>query len=305
MKYKLYQGDCLEVMDKLIEEGVKVDAIITDPPYGTIRNINLDGYANINTDWDISINPTDIFIRCEKLLRENGHLILFSQEPYTNKIRYEQIKNLKFCYPLIWKKDHFANSLSCKKAPVSYFEDITVFYKKYDTDFSNELRLYSKKVFDYIGMSIKQINNKLGHRKAEHFFYFNSTQFKLPTEPIYYELITVFKIDEMDGFIPFSELQEINSKFKKVFNLEGLKFKPNVLEFKKDYSGYHPTQKPVALMEYLIKTYTNEGEVVLDFTMGSGSTGVACINTDRKFIGIELDKNYFDIAKKRIEEANR
>ena len=66
---------------------------------------------------------------------------------------------------------------------------------------------------------------------------------------------------------------------------------------------YHPTQKPVALLEYLIKTYTNKGELVLDFTMGSGSTGVACMNTNRKFIGIELDENYFNIAKERIENA--
>ena len=65
----------------------------------------------------------------------------------------------------------------------------------------------------------------------------------------------------------------------------------------------HPTQKPTDLLEYLIKTYTNENELVLDFTMGSGSTGVACMNTNRKFIGIELDNNYFNIAKQRIEEA--
>ena len=67
----------------------------------------------------------------------------------------------------------------------------------------------------------------------------------------------------------------------------------------------HPTQKPVDLLEYLIKTYTNEGELVLDFTMGSGSTGVAALNTNRKFIGIELDEKYFDIAKKRLEEAKQ
>lgn len=69
--------------------------------------------------------------------------------------------------------------------------------------------------------------------------------------------------------------------------------------------GLHPTQKPVALMEYLIKTYTNEGEKVLDFTMGSGTTGVACVNTNRSFIGIELDKNYFDIASARIAETEK
>lgn len=67
----------------------------------------------------------------------------------------------------------------------------------------------------------------------------------------------------------------------------------------------HPTQKPVDLLEYLIKTYTNEGDLVLDFTMGSGSTGVACLNTNRKFIGIELDEKYFNIAKDRIEELDK
>lgn len=76
----------------------------------------------------------------------------------------------------------------------------------------------------------------------------------------------------------------------------------NLLEFKKD-RGFHPTQKPVALMEYMIKTYTNEGETVLDFTMGSGTTGVACANLNRDFIGIELDADYFKIAEKRIEDA--
>ena len=80
------------------------------------------------------------------------------------------------------------------------------------------------------------------------------------------------------------------------------RYPKNVIEIKRD-KGLHPTQKPVALMEYLIKTYTNEGDTVLDFTMGSGSTGVACINTNRKFIGIELDENYFKIAQERIHKA--
>ena len=80
------------------------------------------------------------------------------------------------------------------------------------------------------------------------------------------------------------------------------KVKSNVLSYKKDYDGYHPTQKPVGLLEDLIETYTNEGEIVLDFTMGSGSTGVACINTNRKFIGIELDEKYSEIARNRIQD---
>ena len=80
-------------------------------------------------------------------------------------------------------------------------------------------------------------------------------------------------------------------------------FPNNVLEFARDKNGIHPTQKPVALMEYLIKTYTLEGETVLDFTMGSGTTGVACKNLGRSFIGIELDPGYFEIAQKRIGES--
>lgn len=75
----------------------------------------------------------------------------------------------------------------------------------------------------------------------------------------------------------------------------------SIVNFANQQRGLHPTQKPVALMEYLIRTYTNEGETVLDFTMGSGTTGVACVNTNRSFIGIERDPGYFEIAKKRIE----
>ena len=138
-------------------------------------------------------------------------------------------------------------------------------------------------------------------QRADHFFRIDSTQFSLCTEKTYNELISVFGINEMQGFKEFKELEKINSVFNSVFNLEqGAKFKSNVFQYKKDYNGLHPTQKPVALLEDLIKTYSNEQDTVLDFTMGSGSTGVAAKNLNRSFIGIELDKNYFEIAKERI-----
>lgn len=109
----------------------------------------------------------------------------------------------------------------------------------------------------------------------------------------------------MEGFFPYSELARLNEKYTATFNIwQGGKSKSNVLEYKKDNDGYYPTQKPVALLEDLIQTYSNEGNTVLDFTMGSGSTGVACVNTNRNFIGIELDENYFEIATKRIMEAD-
>ena len=94
---------------------------------------------------------------------------------------------------------------------------------------------------------------------------------------------------------------ENGNEYKKTYDYKN---PITLIEFDKVRKGaLHPTQKPVALLEYLIRTYTNEGETVLDFTMGSGSTGVACVNTNRNFIGIELDEGYFNIAKKRIEEA--
>ena len=104
-------------------------------------------------------------------------------------------------------------------------------------------------------------------------------------------------IKKMDG--------DYKEKFPSTFNLpEGKKYKSNILKYRKDYDGYHPTQKPVALLEDLIKTFSNEGDTVVDLTMGSGSTGVACKNTGRNFIGIELDEEYFKIATERINEMS-
>ena len=120
----------------------------------------------------------------------------------------------------------------------------------------------------------------------------------------YQELVNRFNIDTMKDYKTFEECEEIDRTFKRTFNLpKGQKFIGNILKFKKDYQGLHPTQKPVALLEYLIKIYTNESDTVLDSCMGSGSTGVACINTGRKFIGIELDGDYFEISKKRLKQA--
>ena len=103
----------------------------------------------------------------------------------------------------------------------------------------------------------------------------------------------------------FAIVADYKDKTKSIFNLwEGNLSKPNVLKYKKDNDGYHPTQKPVALLEDLIQTYSNVGDLILDFTMGSGSTGVACVRTGRDFIGIELDPHYFELAKQRIENAN-
>jgi len=299
----LRHGDCLELM-KNIPDG-SVDMILCDLPYGTMKGAGLDGWKNQTTAWDERINTEVLFAEYERILRESGIAILFSQEPYTSELRNQNTANFEFAYPLVWKKDHFANALIAKKAPVSYFEDLSVFYKKYDRQLLNPLRQYFNRVLQFIGFSsCKDVNRTLGHRRAEHCFYIDTMQFGLCTEKTYQDLVDRFHIDMMEGFKTFAECKKVAERFSRTFNLpEGQKFVGNVLEFKKDYQGLHPTQKPVSLLEHLVKTYTNEGDTVLDNCMGSGSTGVACVNTGRNFIGMELDAGYFEIAQQRINEA--
>lgn len=299
----LMLGDCLERM-KEIPDG-SVDLILTDPPYGIVGNIaSTDGFNHGmkgKTTWDSVIDSNSMWSEINRVLRVNGCCILFSQDPYTSELMNNGHNNVPFSYRMTWIKDHFANALVAKKAPVSYAEDICVFFKKYDCLGLHPLRDYFKQVMGFIGLNLKQINEQLGHRRAEHCFYINSTQFGLCTSVVYAELIGTYELERMNGFKSFDELEQINRVFNRVFNLhDGKKYKSNILEYKKDYNGYHPTQKPVLLLEDLIKTYSNEHDTVLDFTMGSGSTGVACVNTNRQFIGIELDENYFEIATKRI-----
>lgn len=313
---QLYKGDCLLESGK-IETG-SVDLILTDLPFGTIKGLELDGYSKETTYWDEVINTDAIMALANRILRKNGKLVLFAQHPFTKELLDKALPNLPFCYSMIWEKDHFANALSAKKAPVNYFEDILVFSKKnpvHDCEFTHPLRSYFEQVHKFIGGSKKAIIEKIGQR-ADHVFRYNSSQFSLCTSEVYEALILEFGIFKMQGFREFKDLEEedrpfksnpnqsLNLAFPSTFNLwEGKKFKSNILKYKKDYDGYHPTQKPVLLLEDIIKTFSNVNDTVVDLTMGSGSTGVACENTYRNFIGIEQDEKYFNIATKRIDEA--
>ena len=301
---KLLNGDCLIESDK-IESG-SVDLILTDLPYGTVKNIkNVNHGMSGKCDWDVVIDTDKVMEVANRILRRNGKMVLTSQQPFTNELINKAHKNLPFNYGMIWEKDHFANALTAKKAPLNYYEDVLVFSKKYDLEGLHPLRLYFKSVMEFVGLNLKQINAKLGHRRAEHCFYLDSTQFGLCTEKTYLELIEMFNVDKVKEFKTFEELKEIEFRYESRFNLwEGNKVKSNILKYKKDYDGHHPTQKPVLLLEDLIKTFSNENDLVVDLTMGSGSTGVACKNTNRNFIGIELDDKYFNLASNRIEETN-
>lgn len=315
---QLFKGDCLELL-KNIPDG-SINLILTDPPYGNMKGAELDGWDKNKTLWDDVICPIFIFSEAKRILRKNGKLILFSQEPYTSDLITKSVPAVPFNYRMIWEKDHFANALLAKKAPVSYFEDILVFTKmniKHDFEGLHPLREYFKNVFGFIGHTKRQIINDIGSR-VDHTFRYNSSQFELCTEETYTDLIEWYKIDTFVGFKPYEQIEEIHRVFKdnlitemtfenpNIFNLPmDQRYKSNILKYKKDYNGYHPTQKPVPLLEDLIKTYTNVSNKVLDFTMGSGSTGVAAVNLGRDFIGIERDDKYFAIAEKRISEAEQ
>ena len=241
-EYKLYNGDCLEVMDKLIEEGVKVDAIITDPPYGTTA-----------CKWDSVIPFDKMWERLNKLIKPNGVIVLFGSEPFSSNLRKSNIKNYK--YDLIWVKNNAGNFQLAKKQFLKYHENISIFYKKQPT--YNPQGLI--KLENPITQSNKGKAGKLGHLSSE--------------------------------------------KKRATYKQEYTNYPKSILKFNRPSKPLHPTQKPVPLLEYLIKTYTNEGDLGLDFTMGSGSTGVAALNTNRRFIGIELDKNYYDISENRLRDA--
>lgn len=315
----LMQGDCLERM-KEIPDG-SVDLVLTDLPYGNMKDAPT-GWDKEKTKWDLAIEPKKVYEIASRILRKNGKMVLFSQEPYTTRLTSEAIPNVPFSYRMIWEKDNFANALLSKKAPVNYFEDILVFSKfsgiieKSDYSKPHPLRQYFNEELLKSGKTIKDIIDLVGC-SASHYFT-NGNQFRLPTREKYTllqstgfftedynEIKLIHKEFRSERDTERSEyLQKHNERYPSTFNLwEGKKYKSNILKYKKDYSGHHPTQKPVLLLEDLIKTFSNANDLVVDLTMGSGSTGVACVNTGRKFIGIEMDEGYFDIATQRISEA--
>jgi site-specific DNA-methyltransferase (adenine-specific) len=308
---KLILGDCLIESDK-IESG-SVDLILTDLPYGTVKDLGnsetIQHGMKGRTQWDSVIDTDKIMNIANRILRKNGKMILTAQQPFTNELINKALPNLPFNYSMIWEKDHFANALTAKKAPINYYEDVLVFSKNHEFEALHPLRNYALSIKLFTNYSRSRFYKELKTGGAQHFLESNkeSSQFSLCTKTIYDKLIKVYKINEMQGFKEFDYLQKIDNEFKikfsSTFNLwEGKKYKSNILKYKKDYTGHHPTQKPILLLEDLIKTFSNEIDLVVDLTMGSGSTGVACKNTNRNFTGIEKDEDYFKIAEERINK---
>jgi site-specific DNA-methyltransferase (adenine-specific) len=240
---KLIQGDCLIEMQN-IPDG-SVDAIITDPPYGTTA-----------CKWDSVIDLPLMWEQLKRIIKPNGAIVMTAGQPFTSALVMSNPKWFK--YDWVWHKPKGTGHLNAKKQPMRDKEDIVVFYKKpctYNPQMTSGIPYKDKAGKDHKGVS-----------------------------------------SMTDSYGAYTNKREDN---------KGTRYPKQVQRFPVVERGtVHPTQKPVALMEYLIKTYTNEGETVLDFTMGSGSTGVAAKNLNRSFIGIEQDPNYFKIAEERINKRD-
>ncbi len=315
----LIKGDCLTESDK-IESG-SVDLILTDLPYGTVKGLGGDikKYKRLsNSNWDNVIDTNKIMQIANRILRKNGKMVLTANQPFTTELISKAIPNLPHCYNMYWDKMHFANCLVANKAPVSYVEDILVFSKrnpKNDIDSENKIRDYFLNERKKTSLTYKQINGDCfgsasnGGGMASNILTSYKKGWTFPTKEKYEALqkigICLKPYEELkkeSDLLRDKYINEQSLKYPSTFNLwEGKKYKSNILKYKKDYDGYHPTQKPVLLLEDLIKTFSNKNDLVVDFTMGSGSTGVACVNTNRSFIGIEQDDKYFEIAKERIK----
>ena len=244
--FNLIQGDCIEEMQKLIDDDVKVDLILTDPPYGTTA-----------CKWDSVIPFKDMWECINSLSYDTTPILLFGSEPFSSNLRMSNIKNYR--YDWIWYKNTCTGFPFAKKQPMRNHEIISVFYNK-------QCKYYPiKEDRDATTDSLKRMKYSFqGNHDCD-----------------------IYNLKNKDHDLEDKCYPKTIKRFKTVPNSKG---------------RLHPSQKPVELLEYLIKTYTKENDTVLDFTMGSGSTGVACKNTNRNFIGIELEEDYYNIACERIND---
>ena len=234
---KIYNEDCLIGMRRIPDKSI--DMILCDLPYGTTA-----------CEWDTVIPFEPLWEQYERVIKDNGAIVLFGSQPFTSSLIMSNIK--LFRYEWIWEKTMAANFMHLKRQPGKRHENVLVFYKKQPV-YNPQMRVGAPYV------------DKRKSRKQSKGTYGN-----------------------------------ININNATITNT-GTRYPKSVISFSNGKSGkVHPTQKPVTLMEYLIKTYTNEGELVLDNCIGSGTTAIACINTNRNYIGFELDKGYFEIAQNRI-----
>jgi site-specific DNA-methyltransferase (adenine-specific) len=316
---KLFNADCLDEMKNIKDK--TIDLVLVDLPYG-----------QTSCHWDIQIDLKLMWIELKRIGKDKCQYLFFTTTKYG--IEIINSNKLWFRYDIVWEKTKSVGFLNANHMPLRAHEMIYIFSNAETDDIelnrNIENRAYAKKIFEYINKPQKQIDEDIGNMGAVHFRGYKSTQFGLPTEKTYNKLISLYNIDKMEGFVKFEDLRN-DRMDKKIYNPQKTKGKPwkmagckvkddrvygkhtkepcenktgdrypsSIIKFNGDV-GLHRTQKPVLLCEWLLKSFSNEGALVLDFCMGSGTTGVACLNTNRDFIGIEKDNDIFKIAQNRL-----
>jgi len=233
---EVYNEDCLIGMDR-ISDG-RIDLILSDLPYGTTQ-----------CKWD-TIIPFDLLWRqYNRVIKDNGAILLFGAEPFSSQLRLSNLKMFK--YDWIWDKIKGTGFLNAKKQPMRNHEIVSVFYKK-------QCQYNPQKTTGHI----KKKSSRTSNLQTDVYGKMNN-DYTYESTDRYPRSIQIFSTDTQN-------------------------------------SSLHPTQKPISLCEYLIKTYTKQGDIVLDSCMGSQTTRIAASNTNRSFIGFELDKCYFEIGNERF-----
>ena len=268
MESKLICGDCLSVMDFI--EDKSVDLILCDLPYATTDRSGVSGSGkNRVLEWDTVIPLDKLWEQYRRILSSTGSVVLTADQPFTSQLILSNLEWFK--YDLIWKKKKVTGFLHANGRPMKETEDIVVFSPMGASGAS--VKANKNMTYNPQGLIEKKVKKK------------NSAS-------------------RLGNFLHQPEHLGANNKLinDTEYEQNWTNYPTEIIEIGLDKCDIHPTQKPVALMEYLIKTYSNVGDTILDNCMGSGTTGIACKNTDRNFIGIEMDKKFFDKAKDRIDK---
>ena len=230
---EIYLGDCLELMPKHIEDK-SIDMILCDLPYGTTQN-----------KWDSVIDLDKLWSEYNRVIKDNGAIVLFSAQPFTSTLVSSNYKNYKYSW--YWLKNRATGVLNAKKQPLRNIEEICVFNVK-----------------KYKPQGLIEVNQPSRNSKKDYDNYGKGTS--------------------------------------KQYTQKYTNYPKQLIEFDSVQRTIHPTQKPLSLIEYMIRTYTNEGDLILDNTCGSGTTGRGAKNLKRDYIMMEMDKEYYEIANKRLQE---
>jgi site-specific DNA-methyltransferase (adenine-specific) len=271
--YELYHGECLEVMKDLPSNSVNL--ILADLPYATTDRHGSEKKNNGKSrifDWDSVIPLEPMWEEYKRLLKPLGAVVLTADQPFTSQL---VLSNLDwFKYEWIWKKARTTGFLTANFRPMKQTEDILVFSEGGAAAASQKSG--RNMVYNPQGLISKIVNKKNNPKRLG-------------------------KVLGQESFIGKNNKSLSDAPYQQKWT----NYPTEILEFSQDKNSFHPTQKPVALMEYLIRTYSNEGDMILDNVMGSGSTGIAALNSGRKFIGIEMADEYYEYAAKWIEsQAN-